>query len=474
MKIDLALMEQFAALGIGGAPAAGEQMSGEFAALLSQLIASDSVLNSASAGSADGENVETENLAEMLLAELGAELPVSGQPEAGEDETVSLPVIQALNGQLVLVADVTPKEGSTGGQIPPEASDLAAAKIKASAFIGNEQAGGQNTGSEKTANNPEGKGFFEQTVQMAKSDLPAAAQALNEEPGKSAGKTGSSIIGDEKLAGDSKAVPDAVKAVLDQAKSAPVDPKAVSDAAKALNEQKPADFRSYVESNARQGDIPANEAALSKPEQQASGSTESTQKPVDNLFRSENGATKAQAGTAASEQPVLGQQPSIQGDHGVRAEAVLQSQQNPNLRESVMQQLEGRMIYMRESGNNPAEMRMTLHPPELGEVTIRVFSKQGKLSASIIAETPLVKEILESSISELRQRLNFVQIQFEQLDVSTSGRQSGESDRQARNFNPDQLAQLGLDRAEHRIDGGVNDPLRASPDSETMGVDYFA
>jgi len=119
-------------------------------------------------------------------------------------------------------------------------------------------------------------------------------------------------------------------------------------------------------------------------------------------------------------------------------------------------------------------MRMTLNPPELGEVTIRVFSRQGKLSATIIAETSFVKEILESSISELRQRLNFVDIQFEQLDLSTSGKHSGESDRSARDFSPDELAQLGLDRPDHRADESVNDPLRASPGGETRGIDYFA
>ena len=472
MKIDLALMEQFAALGIGSAPAAGDQMSGEFAALLSQLTVSDSALNSESAGLADGENAE--NLAEMLLAELGGELPVSDQLGTGEDKTADSPVIQALNGQLVLVADVTPKEVFTGAHLPPEASDVAAAKIKASVFIDNEKAGGQNADAGKAADKPESKNLFGQVAQTVKSELSDGAKVLNEEPGKGAIKNGSSNKGDDKVPVDLKAVPDAVKAVLDKAKAAQVDPKAVSDAAKAINEQKPADFRSSVESSARQGDLPVNEAASSKPEKPVTGSTDSAQKPVDNLFRSENGSAKVQAGATASEQPFLGQQPSIQGDHSVRAEAVLQSQQNPNLRESVMQQLEGRMIYLRETGNNPAEMRMILHPPELGEVTIRVFSRQGKLSASIIAETPLVKEILESSISELRQRLNFVEIQFEQLDLSTSGRQSGESDRPARNFNPDELAQLGLDRPKQLNDEGVNDPLRASPGGETMGVDYFA
>jgi type III secretion system needle length determinant len=472
MKIDLALMEQFAALGIGSAPVSGDQISGEFAALLSQLTASDSVINSESAGLNGSENAE--NLAEMLLAELGVELPVGDQPETDQDKTAASPIIQALNGQLVLVADVAQKADSAGVHLSPEASDVAASKIKAAAFIDSEKAGGQNAELAGVANKPEGKGLFEQTVQAVKGEMVAGDKVLKEEPARGAVKTGDSHTGVEKGQSEIKATPDAVKAAPDQAKAAPVDPKVVPDAAKTLNEQKPADFRTFVENSAKQGGQTANDAAFAKPAQQLSGSPDSTQKSVDSLFQPNHGAAKAQAGTAVPEQPLFSQQPSIQGDHGVRAEAVLQSQQNPNLRESVMQQLEGRMIYLRETGNNPAEMRMTLHPPELGEVTIRVFSKQGKLSASIIAETALVKEILETSVSELRQRLNFVTIQFEQLDLSTSDRQSGESDRPSRNFNPDELAQLGLDRPDNLTDERVNDPLRASPDGEIRGVDYFA
>ena len=94
------------------------------------------------------------------------------------------------------------------------------------------------------------------------------------------------------------------------------------------------------------------------------------------------------------------------------------------MRDNILQQIEGRLTYIRESGTTPAEMRMTLHPPELGEITIRVFSKQGQLSATILTDSALVKEILESSVSELRQRLNLVNIEFEQNDGFNLGHQS--------------------------------------------------
>ncbi len=143
-------------------------------------------------------------------------------------------------------------------------------------------------------------------------------------------------------------------------------------------------------------------------------------RPDANMARAQN--------TSAFAEQNLAQQSTIKGDEALQGSRMLNAQ-NANLRESVMQQLQGKMTYLRESGSNPAEMRLTLHPPELGEVTVRVFSSKGRLSASIIAETPLAREILESSVTELRQRMNFVNIQFDQLDVSTAGKEHEEFDR---------------------------------------------
>ncbi len=127
------------------------------------------------------------------------------------------------------------------------------------------------------------------------------------------------------------------------------------------------------------------------------------------------------------EQDLFGGQASIRSSDVLQPGKTAASHLD-NLRENVMQQIEGRLTYIRENSTLPAEMRLTLNPPELGEVTIRVFSKNGQLSASIITESALVKEILESSITELRQRINFVNIQFEQLDISTSGEPAKGSD----------------------------------------------
>ena len=141
--------------------------------------------------------------------------------------------------------------------------------------------------------------------------------------------------------------------------------------------------------------------------------------------------TFPQKGVTAAEQNPVSQQSAVRGDEilqGSRVQQPLQPQSS-GLRGNVMQQLESRLVYLRETGSYPAEMRLTINPPELGEVTIRVFSRQGRLSASIIAETQLVREILEGSMTELRQRLNAVNISFDQLDLSASGKGYDDSDR---------------------------------------------
>jgi len=167
------------------------------------------------------------------------------------------------------------------------------------------------------------------------------------------------------------------------------------------------------------------------------------------------------------------QQGFVQDANPLPGEKVLPPQLE-SMRESIIQQLEGRLTYFRETGSNPAEMRLTLHPPELGEVTVRVFSKQGQLSASILTESSLVREILESSIAELRQRMNFVSIQFEQQDGANAGNHSAGSDRSGagnfgRNSNPGESQGEGFSTAESEqaaIDAAVTRP--------NSGIEYWA
>lgn len=193
-----------------------------------------------------------------------------------------------------------------------------------------------------------------------------------------------------------------------------------------------------------------------------------------NIRQVETTTVKTQNITPAAEQSPVFQQPSVQGDDILQASRIIQTPANANLRESIMQQLEGRMVYLRETPANPAEMRMTLHPPELGEVTIRVFSKQGRLSASIIAETPLVKEILESSITELRQRMNFVSIDFEKLDFSTNDNQFDGSGKPGEDKGAALMNQGIIESSGGTGKEGEPALQNAPPGSDLRGIDYWA
>ncbi len=88
--------------------------------------------------------------------------------------------------------------------------------------------------------------------------------------------------------------------------------------------------------------------------------------------------------------------------------------------DNLINQIQSRLVYTAESGNVPGEIRVKLDPPRLGELLIRVVSWQGKLTAEIVAEMASTKEILSSGLDELRQRLEQVNLQLEQIDLFTA------------------------------------------------------
>lgn len=145
-----------------------------------------------------------------------------------------------------------------------------------------------------------------------------------------------------------------------------------------------------------------------------------------------------------------------------------------NVKEQIMQQIQGRLLYIREKGSAPSEMRLRLHPAELGEMTIRVFSRQGKLSAVILVEVAAVKEILEGKLSELRQRFQQCNLPLEQLDVFTAGRDEQGSG----NFSSEHF----LNEQEWLERSGLGSGTRDSPLSQTLNdvnregcmIDYWA
>ena len=233
------------------------------------------------------------------------------------------------------------------------------------------------------------------------------------------------------------------------------------------------------------------EESIVKPEYTSKNDAQSAASQLKSEFGSEKGTEQAKVANAekvASEQatakaqkvpPTVGQdglfqQAAVQGDDPLQPGKTLPPQLE-NLRESVMQQLEGRLTYFRETGSTPSEMRMTLHPPELGKVTVRVFSSKGQLSASILTESSMVRELLESSITELRQRMNMVNIQFEQLGSSASEQHFSGSERSAAGKHYGGNSS-GNHSEEHGAFAEENEsgPSREPPDQLSSGIEYWA
>ncbi len=178
------------------------------------------------------------------------------------------------------------------------------------------------------------------------------------------------------------------------------------------------------------------------------------------------------------------QSPSLAGQDGMFQQIFVQNEDLlpgsrslpanlESMRDNILQQVEGRLTYIRENGTTPAEMRLTLHPPELGEITIRVFSKQGQLSASILTDSALVKEILESSVSELRQRLNLVNIEFEQNDGFNSGPQSEGFDQSGANNSNRSRDLPGQQGSESELETSGKSPPPDSADQSRRGIDFW-
>ncbi len=63
-----------------------------------------------------------------------------------------------------------------------------------------------------------------------------------------------------------------------------------------------------------------------------------------------------------------------------------------------------RMIWMIRAGEQRG--RMLIHPPELGRLDLDLAIKNGHLHANLSAENPLVKEVIEANLNQLKQQLS--------------------------------------------------------------------
>jgi flagellar hook-length control protein FliK len=80
------------------------------------------------------------------------------------------------------------------------------------------------------------------------------------------------------------------------------------------------------------------------------------------------------------------------------------------------------------------EARITLEPSHLGELTVSLKVEQGAVSVRLHAETPIVREWLQSQQQTLRQGLAEHQLTLERLEIAAPASSESSRDRDERPF----------------------------------------
>ncbi len=75
-----------------------------------------------------------------------------------------------------------------------------------------------------------------------------------------------------------------------------------------------------------------------------------------------------------------------------------------------------RMFWMVHQGEQAS--RIQISPPELGRLDLSIVIKEGHLHAHVSAENPMVKEIIEANLHQLKQQLGNLGFTVERFDVS--------------------------------------------------------
>ena len=74
-----------------------------------------------------------------------------------------------------------------------------------------------------------------------------------------------------------------------------------------------------------------------------------------------------------------------------------------------------------------SEIKLMLRPDFLGELSLKISTEKGVITAQFLAENQKVKEIIESNFNELKNILNEQGIQVSQLEVSVNDNQNKNS-----------------------------------------------
>lgn len=132
-------------------------------------------------------------------------------------------------------------------------------------------------------------------------------------------------------------------------------------------------------------------------------------KPAGGPEQEKSEARPADSSAQPSVRPVWPAQEQLQAEAVRRLQAV---------KSAVLEQVLEKMVFSRsESGE--AKVFVRLKPPSLGEVEISLYLEDGRLTGRIVAENAMVRELLDASLSQLRQRLEEQHVHVAELTIST-------------------------------------------------------
>ena len=130
--------------------------------------------------------------------------------------------------------------------------------------------------------------------------------------------------------------------------------------------------------------------------------------------RSGTGESQGQSLTSGSETKTTSESKAFQLGRGALP---------TTLTRSVANQVAEKMVY--QAFNDQHRLKLQLTPQNLGRLSISMVVKESTVTASIVAENPMVKEALETQISQLRENLAAQGLTLGSLDVTTEQDRKG-------------------------------------------------
>jgi flagellar hook-length control protein FliK len=129
-------------------------------------------------------------------------------------------------------------------------------------------------------------------------------------------------------------------------------------------------------------------------------------------------------------------------------------------------------------GSGQSEIRIQLKPEHLGRVRLNIATEQQQVVIKVVADLPMVKELLESNLHQLRTELQGQGLEIHKFDVSVGG-DSGAQNREPQTWGQqpggrrgNAFAQKDADQQEEEFGSKRHHPQAMASAAE--GVDYFA